>query len=129
MYKLIKIWNKVSLYFRISFYRSCGITIGKNTFISRKAYVDITRPNWISIGNNCFITRNCVVLSHSVAQGRKQGKVKIGNNVFIGVNSVIMPNVTIGDNVVIGAMSLVKKDIPSNCVAYGIPAKRVRSLK
>ena len=51
------------------------------------------------------------------------GKIKIGNNVHIGPYSIIMPGVTIGDNVVIGCSSLVTKDIPSNCVAFGSPAK------
>lgn len=56
------------------------------------------------------------------------GKIKIGNNVFIGTNSIIMPNVIIGDNVIIGAGSVVTKDIPSGCVAAGVPARVIRTL-
>ena len=61
--------------------------------------------------------------------------VTIGNNCWIGANSVICPGVTIGDNTVIGAGSVVTKDIPANCVAAAIPARcsgrsmnRIRSI-
>ncbi len=56
------------------------------------------------------------------------GKVKIGNNVFIGMNSTILKNTTIGDNVIIGANSLVRGIIPSNCIIAGNPAKIICSL-
>ena len=56
------------------------------------------------------------------------GQVKIGNNVFIGAHSVVMPGVVIGDNVIVGANSIVLHDIPSNCVVVGSPAKKIRNL-
>ncbi|MGN1363120.1 MAG: sugar O-acetyltransferase [Methanobrevibacter sp.] len=52
--------------------------------------------------------------------------VKIGKRSWIGVNSIIIPGVTIGDNVVIGAGSVVTSDIPSNTVAVGSPARVIR---
>lgn len=51
----------------------------------------------------------------------------IGSKCFIGVNAIVMPGVTIGDCVVIGSGSVVTKDIPSNCVACGNPAKVIRT--
>jgi len=124
---------------RLFIYRNIwNIKIGKNTYISPKAYLDHPRKNSIEIGNNCYITRDCIILDHTQEkQGGplklwgdvEYGKVKIGNNVFIGVKSVIMPGVTIGDNVIIGAMSLVTKDIPPNVIAYGQPAKVVRNIE
>ena len=54
--------------------------------------------------------------------------VHIGNNVWIGANSVILPGVTIGDNSVIGAGSVVTKDIPANVVAVGNPCKVMREI-
>ena len=57
------------------------------------------------------------------------GKIKIGNNVFIGEDAMIMYGVTIGNNVVIGARSLVTKDIPDNCVAAGTPARIIKTLE
>lgn len=52
--------------------------------------------------------------------------IKIGNNVWIGMNAVIMPSVTIGDNVVVGAGSVVTSDIPSNSIAAGNPCRVVK---
>lgn len=54
--------------------------------------------------------------------------VKIGNNVWIGRNSVITPGVTVGDNVVIGAGSVVTKDIPANVIAAGNPCRVIRQI-
>lgn len=59
----------------------------------------------------------------------KVGRVTIGNKVFIGANSIILPNVSIGDNVIIGAGSIVSRDIPDNSVAVGNPAKVVASTE
>lgn len=53
------------------------------------------------------------------------GRVKIGDNVFIGMHSTILKGVTIGDNVVIGANSLINKDVPDNCVVVGNPQRVV----
>ena len=55
--------------------------------------------------------------------------IKVGNNVWIGGNVVVLPGVTIGDNVVIGAGSIVNKDIPSKSVAVGNPCKVIKSLE
>lgn len=54
--------------------------------------------------------------------------ITIGNNVFIGARATILPGVTVGDNVVIGASAVVTRDLPSDCVAAGIPAKPIRTL-
>ena len=55
----------------------------------------------------------------------KIGKVKIGNNVFVGAESVIMPNVTLGDNVIVGANSTVTKSFPDNVVDCRKSGKRL----
>lgn len=57
------------------------------------------------------------------------GKIKVGNNVFIGWNSIIMPGITIGNNVIIGAGSIVTHDIPNNSVVAGIPARIIQSVE
>ena len=54
--------------------------------------------------------------------------VTIGDSVWIGGSATILPGVTIGDNVVIGAGSVVTRDIPSNCVAAGNPARVIKQL-
>ena len=54
--------------------------------------------------------------------------IKVGNNVWIGAGVTVLPGVTIGDNVTIGAGSIVNRDIPSNCVAAGVPCRVIREL-
>ena len=56
------------------------------------------------------------------------GKVKIGNNVFIGMQATILKGVTIGNNVIIGANSLVNKNVPDNTVVAGNPAKVIMTI-
>ena len=58
-----------------------------------------------------------------------KGPIKIGDNVWIGINSVVLPGITIGNNVVIGANSVVIKDIPSDSIAVGNPCKVIREKK
>ena len=92
----------------------------------------------ITIGDNVTIARNVVFHTHdgAVRLFRDEypginvfGEIKIGNNVFIGSDSIIMPNTTIGDNVIIGSGSVVTKSIPNNSVAAGVPAKIIKSLE
>ena len=54
--------------------------------------------------------------------------VTIGDNVFVGAGTIVLPGVSIGSNVVIGAGSVVSRDIPDKCVAVGNPARVVKSL-
>lgn len=134
--KLLKLIFKLRYKYRIAYLKYKGISIGKNTFISHKAYIDAHKGAKVKIGENCFITRNVIILNHSdIGLGgpkeefqefggkRILGDVTIGDNVFIGVGSVIMPSVEIGNNSIVGALSVVSKSIPKNSVYAGIPAK------
>ncbi len=58
----------------------------------------------------------------------KPSKVSIGNNVWLGVNAVVLKGVTIGDNSIIGANAVVSRDIPANVVAAGNPCKVIKSI-
>lgn len=124
----------------IKYLRKNGVRIGKNTkfFDVRSTHVDITRPWLIEIGNNVQITRGVTLLTHgydwSVLKRKygkvlgSSGKIKIGNNVFIGMNTTILKGVTIGNNVIIGANSLVNKDVPDNSVIAGNPSKIITNI-
>jgi len=95
----------------------------------------------VTIGQNVEITAGVVFITHDGAIWTLRnfdekyknldvlGPIKIGNNVFIGNNAIILLGVTIGDNVIIGAGAVVSKSIPSNSVAAGTPAKVIRSLE
>jgi acetyltransferase-like isoleucine patch superfamily enzyme len=118
---------------RIAYLRMTGISIGKNCMVSWGAKLDV-RGGEIIIGDRCIITHGCIILSHDRAKKRidindkGKGTVRLGNDVFIGVNSVVLRDVTIGDYSIVGAGSVVTKDVPSNVVVAGNPAKIIRSL-
>jgi acetyltransferase-like isoleucine patch superfamily enzyme len=91
----------------------------------------------IKIGNNVFCGANTLITDfdwHAVdPKLRKSGKSKsapviIEDNVWLGINSVVLKGVTIGQNTVIGANSLVIKDIPANVIAGGNPCKVIKPL-
>lgn len=117
----------------IKYLRNKGMTIGERVtfFQPNQTTVDVQYPWMISIGDDVQITKGVVILTHgydwSVTKKYKDhlmgnsGPVTIGSNVFIGINTIILPNVSIGNNVVIGAGSVVTRSIPDNSVAVGNP--------
>jgi maltose O-acetyltransferase len=110
-----------------------GMKVGKNFSREGGGRIDTSYCFLIEIGNNVTLAPNVVLLAHDASLKQflglsKVGNVRIGNNVFIGANSVVLPNVTIGDNVIIGAGSIVSRDIPSNTIYAGNPARFIRSI-
>ncbi|WP_054721330.1 acyltransferase [Marinifilum fragile] len=119
-----------------------GVIMGKNIhFKNRKTIdLDLTRPWLIEIGDNVYFNKNFTLLTHDAVSRlykikyndflplHSTGKVKIGNNVAFAREVTVLKGVTIGDNVFIGHGSLVSKDIPSNCIAVGRPAKAVCTI-
>ena len=96
-------------------------------------------PELIYIGNNVRMASNVSFITHDVTYNmlnnlpkyaeegysfqEKKGKIVIGDNVFIGANSIVLYDVTIGSNVIVGAGSVVTKDIPDGTVCAGVPCK------
>ena len=115
------------------------LSIGKNLGLSCSA---IICTHEISIGDNVTIGGNTVIYDtdfHSLDPtirvsktmdiiSAKWGKVSIGNHVFIGAHTTILKGITIGDNSVIGACSVVTKNIPSNEIWAGNPAKYIAKI-
>ena len=110
-----------------------GLKIGNNVTIMGEVIIDPSHCWHIEIGNNVIIAPRVHILAHDAStkiflNHSRVANVKIGNRVFIGAGTIILPGVTIGDNVVIGAGSVLKKNVPSNSVAVGNPAKVICSL-
>lgn len=110
-----------------------GLIVGKNFNINVDTVIDSSFCWLIKIGDNVTFATNVLILAHDASTKKylgytKIGHVKIGNDVFVGANTTILPNVNIGDNCIIGANSVVKTDIPDNSVAVGNPAVVVTSL-
>lgn len=109
-----------------------GLKIGKNFHSAGGVIIDPSHCWHITIGNNVVFAPTVHVLAHDASTYflgyTKVANVVIGDNVFVGASSIILPGVVIGDNVIIGAGSVVSKSIPSNSVACGNPARVIRSL-
>jgi acetyltransferase-like isoleucine patch superfamily enzyme len=114
-----------------------GVSIGNNvrfTGIPKWG----SEPYLIEIGDNVTITQDVSFNTHDGGVGlfRNEypginvfGRIKIGNNVFIGSHCIILPDIEIGNNVIIGAGSVITKNIPSNCVAVGAPAVAIKNIE
>ena len=114
--------------------RQAGVQMGENNFIASKFWS--SEGYLISIGNNCAITAGVKIYTHGGARVIRDkypkfdcfGKVTIGDYVYLGNNSLIMPGVIIRSNVLVAAGSVVTKSVPSNVVIGGNPAKILCSI-
>lgn len=134
MNKMNPFYKLITLYRRICWplekqARYAGVQMGKNNFISSRFWS--SEAYLINIGSNCQLTAGCKLLTHGGGNVVRSmhpkfdcfGKVTLGDYVYVGTNSLIMPGVTIGNNVLIAAGSVVTKSIPNNVVIGGNPAK------
>lgn len=95
-----------------------------------------TEPWIITLGSNVHVTDGVKFITHdggtllyrsTIPDLEITKPIKLGNDVYIGNNVIILPGVTIGDNVVIGAGAVVSKNIPDNSVAVGVPARVIKT--
>lgn len=111
-----------------------GISLGNYVCINRHANLggqgQLTIGNYVNIGPNCsLITANHRFDSPDKPmawQGITQGPVTIGDDVWLGVNVTVLPNVQIGRGAIVGANAVVTKDVPSYAIVAGVPAKILR---
>jgi serine O-acetyltransferase len=120
----------VYIFFRLLFTRMkykyglqipIGTTIGKGFFIGH--FGNIIINSGAVIGENCNIAQGVTI--GRINKGSKMGCPVIGKRVWMGVNSVIVGNITVGDDALIAPLSFINFDIPANAVVLGNPAKIV----
>ena len=109
--------------------RKAGASVGTNVKIYTKK-IDVSFAPLLVIGNNVTLS-DCRLLMHDAStypalNYSRVGRIVIGDNVFIGADAIVLPNVKIGSNVIVGAGSIVTKDIPDNSVVAGCPAKVIK---
>jgi acetyltransferase-like isoleucine patch superfamily enzyme len=111
-------------------YRIKRYDVDKTTIFERKLHLDRLYPQGIHIGEHCLIASGCTILSHDHCK-RVNGlplfvDTYVGNRCFIAVNATILPGVKIGNECIVGAGAVVTRDVPSNCIVAGNPAKIIR---
>jgi acetyltransferase-like isoleucine patch superfamily enzyme len=129
--KLLELGNSDQ---RVRYLRKQGVKIGQGCVVSTLSFS--TEPYLIEIGDKVSISWDTKFITHEGSvkclgeelDGYLYGKIKIGNNVFIGINCIILLNTTVGDNCIIGAGSVVKGNFPDNSVIVGNPAKVVLNM-
>ena len=133
--RLAKILIRYAHYFTkggVCHARLLGVSVGEHCRIYTRNFG--SEPFLIKIGNHCTITTGVHFLTHDGTgslikdkKGRRYAysRIEIGDNVMIGVNSIIMPGVKVGSNVVVAAGSVVTKSVPDNFIVAGVPAKKI----
>jgi acetyltransferase-like isoleucine patch superfamily enzyme len=121
----------------IGYARSLGVRLGQNVrFYGRHPGMFSTEPWLITIGDNVYITAGCQFITHDggtlilrkeVPDLELTAPITVGNDVYIGLNTTILPGVSIGNRCIVGAGSVVARSIPDNSVAAGVPARVIKS--
>lgn len=125
--------SKLDMYFPVFIEPVENVIVGEN--VSINAFVHIWANATVTIGENSMLAAHVQISSSThdyhepvMRDRRIDLPVTIGRNVWIGSGAIVFPGVSIGDNSVIGAGSVVTRSIPSDCVAFGAPARVHRTL-
>ncbi len=154
MRNLLHIYRKIIRYIRTFVLSQLCAEFGKDVLVFGRVRID--RPEKVYIGDNCSLNENILIIGCEIVRfgkrvvispgstilsasmdyehssppyARKSAPVNIGDNVWIGACSTILPGITIGEGAVIGAGAVVTKDIPPNMLVTGVPATIKKELK
>jgi acetyltransferase-like isoleucine patch superfamily enzyme len=118
-------------FIRYLFYRFRGYDINKTAIMERNLNLDRLYPRGIHIGKNTLIASQTTILCHDHCKRVNNqpflADVRIGERCFIAVGAMILPGVTIGNEVIVGAGAVVTKDVPSNVIVAGNPARIIKT--
>lgn len=134
--KLPSFWQKIAIFYRFLYQVVIewllGIEIPWDTQIGKNLQLQhghgLVVNHKTQIGENCILRNSTTIGNKKLADGSFSAAPKIGNNVDIGANVVIIGAITVGDNAVIGAGSVVIKDVPEGSVVVGNPARVIRQV-
>ncbi|MCT8249416.1 acyltransferase [Proteus faecis] len=135
--KIINIIEKKFFYYK--YLKKIGVKFGNNCLINKQTNFG-SEPYLINIGNNFYCSSNIQFVTHDGSinvirnlypEFKKHdliSPINIGDNVFLGINVIVLPGTNIEDNIIVGAGSIVKGHLISGHVYAGIPAKKICTL-
>lgn len=100
--------------------------ISPSSRISFGARLDLTYPKGVHIGDESYIASGAIIFTHDYSRSIK-ADTYVGKRCFIGANAIIMPGVCLGDEIIVGCGAVVTKNVPSNSIVAGNPAKIIRT--
>jgi maltose O-acetyltransferase len=112
-----------------------SLIVGENFFANYNCFI-IANKNTITIGDNCLLGPDVLIMNvnHSIAKDRlireqddRTAPIVIGNDVWLGAKTIILPGVTIGDGAVVACNSVVNRDVAAYTVVGGSPAKFIKN--
>lgn len=114
-----------------------NLSIGRSSSVARGSTLDAR--GGLTIGDDSMIGFECVLVSHTHesarldvpmrAQGMYSAPIHVGDDVWIGARSIVLPGVTVGDGAIVGAGSVVTRDVPAFAVVAGVPARMLRDRR
>jgi acetyltransferase-like isoleucine patch superfamily enzyme len=144
--KLKEFYYKSTYLRMLEFYRKKNVIMGKGTIFYSVTVSSSSKGDKFVVGKNCCLT-GCTLLGHDASpatfinelvnknqvylpgsRSSYRRQITIGDNVFVGTNAIILPGISVGNNVVIGAGSVVVRDVESNSVVAGNPAKKITNI-
>lgn len=126
---------------RAKIMRKLGCHVGKNVYVGDHVAIDFNHADLIYVDDYAHIADGCRLLCHqrnlkNYYKGDnyanlpyRTGKIHIGKGALLGMETMVMPGVTIGEGAIVGARSFVLKDVPAWTIATGSPAKVVRTIE
>ncbi len=131
------VWNAAWIYVarfvpvlavKNAIYRLLGMRVGAHVSVGLMVMFDIFFPQDITLGDNCILGYNTVVLCHEFMRHEwRRGPVWIGRDAMIGANTTILPGVIVGEGATVSAMSLVNRDVPAGALVGGVPIRMLRA--
>jgi acetyltransferase-like isoleucine patch superfamily enzyme len=130
-------WISPVYQFRCVLLRGCGVKIGRNVYVGFLVMIDGEYPEYIEIEDEASIGPGVIIMAHSGASpfhqrlkiyGEGPKKVRIGRGAWIAAGAIILPGVTIGKGAIVTAGSVVSRDVPSDTMVGGHPARAIMKL-
>ena len=136
--KIASIWQNILKQATIEAAKNRGLKIGENLYVQGVPNFG-SEPFLIEIGNHVTLAEGVSFINHGgdalvtkriekYKDGRNFGRIKIGNNTFIGKGTILMPGISIGNNCIIGSLSVVSSSVPDNSVYAGTPVKFICTI-